>query len=530
MEWHSEDEQESGSEDEGDIEYGVRRSRRTVSHQYRDSSSLYPSQFMEQEVHYEVAEEALLQSYDLAQTIMLLLPMYIRLNTLVAQWQHLSDSMTRAIAAARDKLQLIKDAINRLNFLMMWVLAMGQIAFLYAEDLSVYVRRRYRFYPKRYRRISEINNNDLDLFFGLSRFNITQLYLHLRIPETFTAPISHHVYTGEECFIIYLCHLNKGWPFTHMARGWFGGDPRRYTEMFDAMVDHLYITFYNKISGTSLSQWIPRYLGTCRQLVYHALSDGAIWETTYVDGEIVNEAWILHHFDFETFRIFGFLDDFAIPTARPRGARTRFRPILLHDIQRAFYSGYFRLHGLKAQIVWLPIGIIGCVFITELRQNDNGVQNISGLNNYLVQLFGILLIGGLFPCLFCDGVFALLATIVPRYVDPTPAEHLVNMRLASIRECIEHVLGDHYNRFALFKVPHYFRLYNRGVRVRRMCLTSFFILNCYYCLCGTRSRFFGQMQPGLETYLPLDEVLVPAPAVNLGSVWDFGSTHVERVE
>ncbi len=53
-------------------------------------------------------------------------------------------------------------------------------------------------------------------------------------------------------------------------------------------------------------------------------------------------------------------------------------------------------------MVYLPIGIIGLVFITELRQNDNGVQNMSGLNNYLLTLFNGIFIDGLFPALYCD--------------------------------------------------------------------------------------------------------------------------------
>jgi hypothetical protein len=93
---------------------------------------------------------------------------------------------------------------------------------------------------------------------------------------------------------------------------------------------------------------------------------------------------------------------------------------------------------LKAQVVYLPIGIIGSVFITELRHNDNDVQNISGLNDYLVQLLSGNLVGGLYPALYCDGIFRTLPTILPRFVNPTPKEHLLNVCWASLREIIEH--------------------------------------------------------------------------------------------
>ena len=63
-----------GSEDEEDqIQYCVRRSRRNTTFEYRDSSSLTPVQFMEQEVYYARAEEAMDGSLPIAQLICLLL-------------------------------------------------------------------------------------------------------------------------------------------------------------------------------------------------------------------------------------------------------------------------------------------------------------------------------------------------------------------------------------------------------------------------------------------------------------------------
>ncbi len=187
-------------------------------------------------------------------------------------------------------------------------------------------------------------------------------------------------------------------------------------------------------------------------MIYDALSSDFIEEVEFNDGQVVNRQWILHHFDFASFRIFGFLDDFGMPTACPGNSVTR-RHDLENDIQRAFYLGYLHCHGLKAQDVYLPIGSVGSVFITEIRQNDGGVLNMSGLNDYLVGLLSGNLVGQLLPCLYCDGIFANLATILPRYMNPTPEERLLNLKLASQRQCIEHVFGDHRTRFKLFSVP-----------------------------------------------------------------------------
>jgi hypothetical protein len=270
-----------------------------------------------------------------------------------------------------------------------------------------------------------------------------------------------------------------------------------------------------------MDQWIPLHLTICCRLIYDALSDGALEEVEFVNGDVVDRRWILRHFQFDSFCPFEFLDDFAIPAARP-GSWTRRVNDFEHDIQRAFYSGYLRRHGLKAQVVYLPIGIVGSIFITELRQNDNGLQNISGLNNYLVDLLSGIFIDGLFPCLYCDGIVATLSTIVPRFTNLTPELHLLNMRLVSLRQSIEQVFADHRVRFKNFGALHYLHLFNQGVRVRRHCLVSFLILNYIYCIDGTRCRYFGHVPPTLEDYMPLDEVLSPPPAVDLGNVWDYG--------
>jgi hypothetical protein len=277
---------------------------------------------------------------------------------------------------------------------------------------------------------------------------------------------------GEVCFLIYLYHLTKGTPFTEMARFIFGGDCCHLSEMNSIFISYGYYEFYNKTLGSSMDQWIPCSLHTCCQLIYDALSSDAIEEVEFSDGQVTNGGWILHHFDFTSFRIFGFLDDFGMPTARPGNSVTSWHN-LESDIQGSFYLEYLCHHGLKAQVVYLPIGIVGLVFITEIWQNSSGMLNVSGLNDYLVGLLSGNLVGQLLPCLYCNGIFVNLATILPRYTNPTPEEQLLNLKLTSQRQCIKHVVGDHRICYKLFSVPHYLHLYNQGVKVQRECLLSF---------------------------------------------------------
>jgi hypothetical protein len=163
---------------------------------------------------------------------------------------------------------------------------------------------------------------------------------------------------------------------------------------------------------------------------------GAIEEVTFKDGQEVDREWILHRFDLETFQVFGYLGNFGMPTACP-GDTVRRRHVFVNDIQREFFLGFFYHHGLKAQVVFLPIGLIGSVFIAELQHNDTGVLNMSGLNDYIVWIFDGCLVGGLFPCLYCDGIFPNLATIVPHFVNPLPEQilHHIHLPEAVSRAC-----------------------------------------------------------------------------------------------
>ncbi len=82
-------------------------------------------------------------------------------------------------------------------------------------------------------------------------------------------------------------------------------------------------------------------------------------------------------------------------------------------------------------MVYLPVGLIGSIFVTEICQNDNGLLNMSRLNDYRCHLMSGHLICILFPCLYWDGIFANLMTILPRYVNPMPEQVYMNLKFAS---------------------------------------------------------------------------------------------------
>ena len=155
----------------------------------------------------------------------------------------------------------------------------------------------------------------------------------------------------------------------------------------------------------------------------------------------------------KSFQIFGILDDFAMATCCPGDSATR-RKHYVHDVQRAFYSGYFRKHGLKAQCVFLPNGMFGSVYIASMAHNDVGTLNMSGIDEQLQDLLQGQLIGNLYPALYVDGIFNVRNTVVPRFKGAQLTAHmnLFNKRMSGVRVSIEHDFGAHASLFSIFKM------------------------------------------------------------------------------
>ena len=384
-----------------------------------------------------------------------------------------------------------------------------------------------RFPELRYQTIDGLGNNMCREMTGLSVAQIRILFTHLRLPDELRCP-GYYVFGGEEAMLHYLYWNRCGGTRLQMSQNIFGGDPRRFTYSIRLVTDHLYKTFYHKISGDSLRMWMP-HMDEFRYALWDRLRSGVtVEEIAYEDGMRSDPtSYVFLGIPFDSFRIFGFLDDTGFRTSTP-GLSTRRRMGFTDDVQRAFYSGYFEGHGLKVQAVTLPNGMFGSIFIGSWRESDSGLLNMSGLNNYLCGLFeefGMRLDGasGQFPALYGDGIFPQLAAIVARYRIAGVMERAINRRMASIRQSIEHMFGCHHTMFRLFNDADRFRLLVQGVEVSRLVFNSFFLFNCYNCLNETRA-VFRVRAPRLEEYIPLDEVLIPAPEVtdnDLGTVYNY---------
>ena len=184
----------------------------------------------------------------------------------------------------------------------------------------------------------------------------------------------------------------------------------------------LFTKFYHKISGNSLSMWVDK-MDEFRKIIHtKVISEPCELEVWANDGDIdVEMSHTYIDIDLDDFMVAMILDDTSIRSCRPGsgpdgdyvGAPRRFGA---HQYQKAFYSGYFKGHGLKYQHVLLPNGLYGSVWGASHSYNDIGIFNMSGLEAYLHSILSVSSNGRL-PCMLGDGIFTQSEVLMNTKVD-----------------------------------------------------------------------------------------------------------------
>jgi len=109
--------------------------------------------------------------------------------------------------------------------------------------------------PKIRRTIDSLSSDtEAELYTRFTRNELHELFNYLRFPPG-KVRVAGHVFTTEEIFIFSLTFLSKGETFISMKDN-FGGDSNAYGYMVYWFVDHIFSTFYHKISGDSLRMWM----------------------------------------------------------------------------------------------------------------------------------------------------------------------------------------------------------------------------------------------------------------------------------
>jgi hypothetical protein len=198
--------------------------------------------------------------------------------------------------------------------------------------------------PPRNRSLDEISDGDA---FRLTRFRKPQLQLliqHWRIPDRIVTN-NRYSFTGEEILVVCLSKIATGLSWTQLCKDTFGGEPRRWSLGFKWFINHLFVTFYHKISGRSIELWLGD-MDNFKHAILDRLAQPAYpFEVEYFEdiGHPERAQYVVNC-DPDHWRVFGFLDDTNVRSSRPGSGPVgagegsgRPRRNMAYDVQRAFY-------------------------------------------------------------------------------------------------------------------------------------------------------------------------------------------------
>jgi hypothetical protein len=350
--------------------------------------------------------------------------------------------------------------------------------------------------PKKNRTILELGNLSYD------RTRFTQEELH-RMKDllfgslpTNTYSFKRQKYTYEETLIIALDYNAHGTKFSRMADT-YGGDFTRYSHMQNWFSAFMYHKYFHRLCGRSLEYWFrndnPRIF---REAIYNQVKFGSQHAN---EGVVPDE---LQNFTLGQSRVLGFMDcmmhAMCQPASGPRTAQDE-RVENRWLIQRAFYTAYGKMWGMKTQGVFFPNGMLGNLFFDSVAQNDKGLVNISGIEEELERTLERykLYDGTVYPCVYADDIY-IISTVITKKTE----DNLFHTRMNGCRVDIEHEFGLVSSMIKRLLTKHCWKLCSQRNRVRHHLFTCFFIVNMFTCLRGNKtSTKFNLPPPSLEEYL-----------------------------
>ena len=298
-------------------------------------------------------------------------------------------------------------------------------------------------------------------------------------------------FTYEETVLLALDYMANGVKFSKMVDT-YGGDWTRYTYPINFFSRYIHQKYYHRLSGKSMRYWAPS-VPEFRK---------AIWLKVCFDENGRKDVFV----DLNRFRTYGWIDAMQHSMCRPGGGPTNVDDDRRDDenrIQRAFFTSYGKMWGMKTQALYLPNGMIGSVYFTSVSHNDKGVVNLSGievelktaLENYMMDDMS-------YPAIYGDEIYEPSEVLIKA----NGQQSLLILRLTSTRGDVEHVFGLTSNLWKRVRVKHTWRLLKMKKFVRAHLFSIFFMTNVYTCIHGNKTATkYGFETVPLSTYLDVNE-------------------------
>ena len=188
----------------------------------------------------------------------------------------------------------------------------------------------------------------------------------------------------EETFLFMMTKLDTGLDNTELVDYHFGGEYTRWSHIYKKTLKYVDRRYGNILGYQGLARYVnsfPDFFeaieGFCMESRPRQELDGS-W--SWVEG-----------LEFLPLDIIGFIDNSidqtCVPCSDPRGDYLgAARKAEYDEMQRAFYTGYKKFHGIKYETILLPNGISTLFGPVSARHSDRGVLLMSAVNNFLTNL------------------------------------------------------------------------------------------------------------------------------------------------
>lgn len=320
----------------------------------------------------------------------------------------------------------------------------------------------------------------------------------------------------EELFLFTLTKVATGRTNQSIVDEWFGGDYARWSHGYRWMLTYLDDRYENVVGHQGLARYVnefPRFHRAIERFVQrdrmHENEDGTF--VTIPGLEFLPK----DAFAFMDDSIYGSSTPFSGPRGDYEGAARREE---YQDTQRAVYTGYKKIHGIKVETVFLPNGITTLFGPVSARRSDCGVERMSNLNAFLLHLqHGMFWVhdGGawLYYSVFGDGAFNIGKQCIQSYYRAIGAggqlsdeEKKCNNAMKAARITIEKNYGMTSTIFRICNSREGFKLAQNNPYALEQLRVCHLLVNCYVCLNGDQAssdNTFGCNPPRLEEYLAL---------------------------
>lgn len=340
---------------------------------------------------------------------------------------------------------------------------------------------------RKYITIDSLKEDTISHYFRFkSKEDLKRLFLGFQFSELYTTR-NGHKYFGEEVFLIGLYRLH--FPNTTgdvMYLEMFGMYHQRVSECFGIFLRHMMLN-WSYLLLDNMNYWresIPAFSEVIRKTIFRT-----------------------HNCEFEpnNFCIFGFIDNTMNAMCRPGGGPVNDgvnAPRNDPDLQRAWYNGWKKVHGMKYQTIDLPNGMNFHVYgPVSVRHNDLYTLHNSGIDD-LLTVFQQGYINQY--CVYGDSAYTIfnLANVRARHNNEvnTLREILENKAMSSARQTIEWDYGDVSKMWATLSFSKVLKM--RRMPVSSMYITAMILRNAHNTMYGGNTAvYFNCTPPPFEHWI-----------------------------